>query len=113
MVMNLEVVRTRSGALDSDTAPFLVQAIEQAEESAGLAESAIALLQMVVGAIGEDGVVSARYVPPSSVAIDGGESDAARAAGRLSALSSRSSLSADVSGGTVILSIPERTPDSN
>jgi hypothetical protein len=113
LVVNLEVVRSRSATLDGFAKPFLKQAMDEAEESARLAEGTIALLNMIVGAIGDGGTVRARSIAPRTVEIEALESEAARMAHNLSALSKRTSIAADASGGTVILSIPERTPDSN
>jgi hypothetical protein len=113
LVVNLEVVKSRSDSLDAFAQPFLAQAIDQAEESARLAESTISLLNLVVGAVGEDGGLRARYAGPRAVEIQVSEAEAARALRNLQALEKRTALAADVSGGTVILSIPERTPDSN
>lgn len=113
LMVNLEVVRGRSETLDGVAQPFFRQAIEQAEESARLAESTIVLLKLLVSAVGEDGVLRIRYVAPDGVAIESTESEATLAAGHLEALARRTSLAADVSGGTVILSIAEKSPDSN
>jgi len=113
LMVNLEVVRGRSETLDGVAQPFFLQAIEQAEESGRLAESAIVLLNLFVSAVGEDGVLRIRYLPPDGVAIESTESEATLAASHLASLARRTSLAADVSGGTVILSIAEKSPDSN
>jgi signal transduction histidine kinase len=95
LVVNLEVVRARSSNLDDAARSFLQQSIDQADQTSRLAEGAIALINVLVG-----------------VEIEAGP-EAERVARYLSTLSERTSFAADVSGGTVILSIPERTPDSN
>ena len=113
LVVNLEVVRARSSGAGDQVEPFLGQAIEQAEESVRLAEGAIALLNVVVAGIDTSGRLSANFIPPRGVEIECQESEATRAAKSLAAFSNRTSFVVDVSGGAVILSIPERTPESN
>ena len=112
LVVNLEVVRARSSNLDDAARSFLQQSIDQADQTSRLAEGAIALLNVLVGAIDGAGNLKAKFVAPRSVEIEAGP-EAERVARYLSTLSERTSFAADVSGGTVILSIPERTPDSN
>ena len=112
LVVNLEVVRARSATLDQASQPFLAQAIDQADESTRLAEGAIALLNVIIAAIGEDGRVNAKYVEPNGVGVETSEAEAERAVRSLAALAARTTLNTDVSGRTVILSIPERTSDS-
>ena len=112
LAVNLEVVRLRSSKLDDADRVFLAQAVDQAEQASRLAEGTIALLSMLVGAIDDAGSVTAKFVEPRSVKITAG-AEAERFARNLSTLSERTSFAADASGGTVILSIPERTPDSN
>jgi hypothetical protein len=111
-VVNLEVVRARSATLDDSTQPFLAQAIDQADQTARLAEGTIALLNTIVAAIDAEGSVKAGFIGPRGVKIEVSPAEAERAARSLSTLSDRTDLTADASGGTVILSIPEGTPDS-
>jgi His Kinase A (phosphoacceptor) domain. len=113
LVINLEVVRARSSDLDQSVRTFLAQAIEQADQTSRLAEATIALLNMVVTAIDDSGKVRARSLEGGAVEIEADGSEAERVVRNLAILSERMSLAADVSDGTVILSIPERTPDSN
>ena len=113
LVLNLEVVRARSSKPGEATDQFLSQAIGEAEESIRLAEGMIALLSLVAASIDESGQMRARFVPPQGVQIDSDESEAARAAKSLAAMAERTSFEVDVSGGAVILSMPERTPESN
>ena len=113
LMVNLEVVRSRGSGMDAVSQSFLSQAIEQAEETGRLAEGTIALLALIVSAINDKGGVTARFTAPRTVEIVAAASEAERVVRNLSALAKRTSLAADVSGGTVILSIPERTPDSN
>jgi signal transduction histidine kinase len=112
LVVNLEVVRTRSAKLDDAERAFLAQAIREADQVSRLAEGTIALLSMLVAAIDDTGSLTVKLAGPRSVEIDAG-SEAERVVRNLATLVERTSLTADVSGGTVILSIPERTPDSS
>ena len=112
LVVNLEVVRARSATLDDSTQPFLAQAIDQADQTARLAEGTIALLNTIVAAIDAEGSIKAGFIAPRGVKIEVSPAEAERAARSLSTLSDRTDLTADASGGTVILSIPEGTPDS-
>lgn len=111
LVVNLEVVRARSASLDDSAQPFLAQAIDQADQTSRFAEGTIALLNMIVSAIDSGGIVRAELVAPGRVEIEASEAEATRIVRSLSTLVERTSYGADVSGGTVILSIPERTPD--
>ena len=113
LVVNLEVVRVRSSDAGDSGDQFLSQAIEQAEESVRLAEATIALLNMVVASIDGEGEIQARFVAPRGVEIETDESEATRAAKTLNALARRTPFVVDVSGGAVILSIPEKPPESN
>ena len=80
LVVNLEVVRSRSGAVDEQTRHFVDQAVEQSEESVRLAEGTIALLNLVVGAVGESGVLDIQYSEPLIARIAASEADASRLA---------------------------------
>lgn len=113
LVVNLEVVRARSTGSAESAEPFLSQAVAEAEESVRLAEGTIALLNMLVAAIDGGGAVNARFVAPHGVQVEAGESEATRIVKNLSSLSRRTAFAADVSGGAVILSIPERTSGNN
>ncbi|HEX6574208.1 MAG TPA: histidine kinase dimerization/phospho-acceptor domain-containing protein [Gemmatimonadaceae bacterium] len=109
LVVNLEVVRAKSSELDEQTRQFLSQAIEQADQTARLAEGAIALLNMVVAALNDAGQMQARLTGPQTISVEAGEAEASRIVRHLAPLSSRSSVTADVSGGAVILSIPDKS----
>ena len=113
LVVNLEVVRVRSSNPGEAADQFLSQAIEQAEESVRLAEGTIALLNLVTGSIDDSGRIQAKFDPPNAIEIESTESEAVRAAKSLKATATRTSFVVDVSGGAVILSMPERTPESN
>jgi signal transduction histidine kinase len=107
LVVNLEVVRSRSDNLDPSVRSFVTQAIEQSEESVRLAEGTIALLNMIVGAVGHGGSLEVDFVAPRGLSIQSSESTAARTAHALSALVSRTPLNAEATATAVILSIPE------
>lgn len=113
LVVNLEVVRSRSSALDGESQQFVTQAVEQSEESMRLAEGSIALLNMIVSAVGEAGVLDIEYNEPRGARIASNESDAARIARALEPLRRRTSFSANMSGTSVILRIPDRLPAAN
>jgi hypothetical protein len=107
LVVNLEVVRSRSESLDPSVRPFVAQAVEQSEESVKLAEGTIALLNMIVSAVAHDGSLHVEFVPPNGASIRSSESEAARTVHAMSALSVRTSLVAEATETAVILSIPE------
>ncbi len=109
LVVNLEVVRSR--VTDPGTQTFAEQAVVQSEESVRLAEASIALLNLVVGAIGGDGRIRGSAFR-GAVRIDGSEGEVERAVKALQSLANRGAVSVDTSGSTVILSIPE-TPASH
>ena len=111
LVVNLEVVRSRSDTLDDKVRPFVAQAVEQSEESVRLAEGIISLLNLLVGAVDDQGRVRAVSVEPGTVKIDATESEAVRAARALTALAARTSVTADATETAVILSISEKSPD--
>ena len=62
LVVNLEVVRARTDSLDDSVRYFVTQSVEQAERCVKQAEEAIALLNLVVAAIGPDGRFDASVV---------------------------------------------------
>jgi signal transduction histidine kinase len=107
LVVNLEVVRSRSESIDPSVRPFVAQAVEQSEESVRLAEGTIALLNMIVGAVAHDGSLEVEFVPPNGASIESSESQAARTVHAMSALTARTPLSAEATETAVILSIPE------
>ena len=102
LAVNLEVVRSRTASSRPSVEPFMTQAIEQSEESVRLAESAIALLTLVTGAIGRDGKMNLVSDGPRGLAIESGP-DTDRLCVALHPLVARGALSAEKSGTTVIL----------
>ncbi len=105
LVVNLEVVRSRADSMDPATAGFLLQAVQQSDETARLAEGSIALLGVVLEALGADGTLRALHVAPNGVRIEATEAAAVRAARSLSSLAARVPLIAEAEGAAVILSI--------
>lgn len=107
VVVNLEVVRGRSSSADESIQPFIAQAVEQSEESVQLAEATIALLGLVVNAVGDGGRLRCELSGPYGIRIatDPGEAD--RASRALKPMASRGAFGADTSGSAVILTIPE------
>ena len=113
LVVNLEVVRSRAGSLDAQSQQFVTQAVEQSEESVRLAEGSIALLNMIVSAVGEAGVLDIQYSEPRGAQLTTNEADAARVARALEPLARRTGFGANTSGASVILSIPDKSPGTN
>jgi signal transduction histidine kinase len=107
LVVNLEVVRSRSHTFDDSVRPFVTQSVEQAEQSVSVAEGAIALLNLVVGAIDERGQVEARE-DESGVRLKASETEVSRLNRGLAGLVSRGVISADATDAAVILRIPEK-----
>jgi hypothetical protein len=106
LVVNLEVVRSR--VTDPEIAPFADQAVRQSEESARLAESSIALLNLLAGAIGPDGRLKGS-ASGSRIHIETSEYEIERIERALRALVDRGAVRVETSGPAVILSIPETT----
>ena len=112
LVVNLEVVRSRSDRMDAAVQPFVTQAVEQAEESIRLAEGTIALLNLIANSVGPDGVIEARFVAPGRVAVGVTEGEAQRAARAIQHLAKRTGGSVEAGDATVILSIPEKAQEN-
>ena len=85
LVVNLEVVRSRNQDMDASLRQFVLQAVDQAEESVRRAESTILLLSSLVDAIDQSGSVRAQLAEPRGLSL----------------------------GPEVILSIPEDTSGTN
>lgn len=101
LVVNLEVVRSCSK--DPSIQQFVDQSVTQSEESVRLAESAIALLNLIVESIGPDGAVRCSRVDGDSIRIEASHGEAERAARSLGCLADRAGMSVDVLGSAVIL----------
>ena len=110
LVVNLEVVRAMAQSAGFSAEPFMTQALSQSEESVRLAEAAIALMKLLAGAVGPDGLVSAVSASARQVGIDAGAS-AERISVALKPFVDRGVLSVETSGSTVILRIPEESPN--
>jgi len=106
-VVNLEVVRARTAAADSTTQPFVAQAVEQSEESVRLAEATIALLNLIVGAIGEDGGMRCELVAPRAVLVRASGTEPERTSIALRALTARTGIGVDPADAAVILTFPD------
>ena len=112
LVVNLDVVRSRSDGLDRTVQPFLAQAVEQSEESVRMAEATIALLHLVLGAVSPGGTLSVAYHEGGAIGIESTDSDAERAISALQPLAARGAIAAERRGTTVILSILDSSPES-
>lgn len=106
LLVNLEVVRSRAPD-DESVGSFIRQAVEQSEEAARLAEGTIALLNLLVGAIGDGRASQIRSAGPRGARIEATEAEAQRVVRALDALARRTGLDANASVSAVILSIPE------
>jgi len=107
LVVNLEVVRSRSGEAGPAVQPFIAQAVEQSEESVRLAEATIALLNLIVGAVGTDGRVDCELLSPRSVRIRATGGEAERAGRFMRAVAARTGIAAEPADSAVILTIPD------
>ncbi|MGI9045156.1 MAG: hypothetical protein ACR2GK_13685 [Gemmatimonadaceae bacterium] len=103
LVVNLEVVRSRSS--DPAVQPFLEQSVIQSEESVRLAEAAIALLNLVVGAVGPGGQLRYRLTDDGGIRIEAMPGESERTGRALKALADRAGLSVDASDASVILRV--------
>jgi hypothetical protein len=110
LVVNLEVVRSRIPKNDP-AGFFIAQAVEQSEESVRLAEGAIALLNLVVGAMGDGRSPRIISTGPYTARVESSEPEAQRAVYALRALAARTSIRAESADSAVILTIPESSPD--
>jgi signal transduction histidine kinase len=107
LLVNLEVVRSMAHASGSVAEPFMTQALSQSEESARLAEAAIAMMKLIAGDHGRDPWNSPN---PREIGFEAG-SGAERLAEALKPLAERGVLSVETSGSTVILRIREEGPN--
>jgi len=106
LVVNLEVVRAMAQRAGHDAEPFMGQAVAQAEESVRLTEATIALLKLVVAAVGTDGRLAVGSTEAGQISLDAGD-DAERVCTALQSLADRLVMSVERSGSTVILRVPE------
>lgn len=107
LAVNLEVVRSLT--VDTPAHHFAEQAAGQSEESIRVAESAIALLSLLVGAIGPYGAVRCTLESPGAIRIEAPEGESHRAARAMAGLAARGVITADASDSAVILSISDNT----
>jgi len=112
LVVNLEVVRSRTDAKDTTLEPFVRQAVDQAEESARLAEGTIALLNLVANAVGTDGMLGFQYVLPRGLKIDADQGEAERTVRAMQHLAKRAGGTVEASDAAVILSIPDKAREN-
>jgi len=110
LVVSLEVVRAKAQGAGFSAEPFMTQAVAQSEESVRLTEATIALLNLVVGAIGPDGRLGCDFGDSAEIHLDGG-ADSERILAALQPLSDRGVLNVERSGPTVILRIPQDSHD--
>ena len=106
LVVNLEVVRSR--AADPGLQQFVEQSVQQSEESVRLAEASIALLDLLIGAIGPDGDIRCRVSPDGGVTIARSAEEVDRTVRNLRALAERGAIRIESSDSAVILTIPDK-----
>jgi signal transduction histidine kinase len=110
LLVNLEVVRSMAQASGFIAEPFMTQALKQSEESARLAEAAVAMMRLIAGSIGDGDRVSWASAKPGQIGFEtGAAAEAIMAA--LQPLADRGVLSVETSGSTVILRIAEESPN--
>lgn len=107
MVVNLEVVRRSAETLDASVQPFLAQVVQQSEESVRLAEGMLALVDLVVSAVGADGRLRIRDEAPNAISVESSEAEAPRAVQALQCIARRGVFTAERQDAAVILSISD------
>lgn len=110
LLVNLEVVRSLAQASGFSAEPFLTQSLAQSEESVRLAEAAIAMMKLMAGAAGDGRRFSSLSANPRQVAIEAGAA-AGSICDALKPLAERGALYVETSGSTVILRIPQESPN--
>jgi signal transduction histidine kinase len=112
LVINLEVVRSRTDPKDAGVHPFVIQAVDQAEESVQIAEGTIALLNLVVNAVASDGTLALQYVLPRGASIRSPQGEADKATRAMQHLAKRAGGSVETGDAAVILSIPDKAREN-
>ncbi|HUQ47216.1 MAG TPA: hypothetical protein VM053_03110 [Gemmatimonadaceae bacterium] len=110
LLVNLEVVRSMAHSAGFKAEPFMAQALNQSEESARLAEAAIAMLKLISGATSGGEAVWWEAGNPRQIGFEGGARAEAMSTA-LQPLADRGVLSVETSGSRVILTIPEESPN--
>ncbi len=108
LMVNLEVVRSDSARGGPDapvTAPFLAQAVSQAEGSAQLADATLALLHLVLGAIGDNGEFQCRSISADSVRLASTAAEVDRVLQRLRPLSGGAGVQSEADDSAVIFTV--------
>lgn len=106
LMVNLEVVRAMAQRAGCDAEPFMGQAVAQSEDSVRLTEAAIALLKLVIAAVGPDGRLAFQRGEAGQISLDAG-AEAERVSAALQPLVDRGAMAVGRYGSTVILQIPE------
>jgi signal transduction histidine kinase len=109
LVVNLEVVRAQTMAAQVSVEPFMGQAVAQSEESIRLAEAMITLTLTVAKALSGSGGIAVSS-QKKEVSIEAGN-ESGRLEKALAPLVARRVLSVETHGSTVILRIPEDSPE--
>lgn len=110
LLVNLEVVRSMAQASGFSAEPFMTQSLIQSEESVRVAEAAIALMKLLAQAAGDGGRLSWLSANPGQVGIEAGPA-AGSISDALKPLADRGVVYVETSGSTVILRVPEESPN--
>jgi len=109
LVVNLEVVRSRTDASDF-VMPFLDQAVAQSEESVRMAASSAALLELLLGAVDSNGTVQCEVTGPFTVRLRSQSVERERLQGAIEAASARTGIRADSDAAGIIFTFPPESP---
>jgi signal transduction histidine kinase len=109
LVVNLEVVRARTAAARVSAEPFMGQAVAQSEESIRLAEAVITLMLTVAKSLSGSATIALND-PKKEARIEAGN-ESERLEKALAPLVARRLVSIETHGSTVILRIPEDSPE--
>lgn len=107
LVVNLEVVRSGIAGTPLPVQPFIAQAVQQSEESVRMAESTIAILSLIAGAVREDGVLRGSSTGARTFSIQAASGESERIKRALLPLASRTGIRVDTADSAIILTIPD------
>ncbi|MEJ7759635.1 MAG: hypothetical protein WKF55_08575 [Gemmatimonadaceae bacterium] len=112
LLVNLEVVRAITSGAGGDVAAaeqFVAQAVEQAEASAKLAEAALGLLDLLLGAVGTNGEVKCELISSHSVRVAAAGPESERVLGRLAVLGAAAGVRTEAIDTAIILTLSARS----
>lgn len=112
LLVNLEVVRAITGGAGGDVAaaePFVAQAVEQAVASAQLAEAALGLIDLLLGAVGTNGNLRCELLSSHSVSLAAAGQGSERVLDRLAVLGGAAGVCTEAIGTAIILTLSARS----